>query len=81
MLKKVLNRVKMIRTGLINLNNQPIGKAVLTIVLFLDLFILISIFQGLSDHTSQLATPYEFIPQHCRDIVIDEDWNEDNRLA
>ncbi|MFT7371919.1 MAG: hypothetical protein ACI9T9_000598 [Oleiphilaceae bacterium] len=81
MLKKVLNRVKMIRTGLINLNNQPIGKAVLTIVLFLDLFILISIFQGLSDHTSQLATPYEFIPQHCRDIVIDEDWNEDNRLV
>jgi len=81
MLKQASNRIKTIRAGLINLNNQPIGKAVLTIVLFLDLFILISIFQGLSDHTRQLSTAYESIPQHCRDIVIDQGWNEDNRLV
>ncbi|WP_369434490.1 hypothetical protein [Psychromonas sp. MME1] len=52
----------------------------LVIVLFLDLFILMSIFQGLDDHTSQLTTPYEYVPQYCRDIVIDEAWNESNRL-
>jgi ABC-type multidrug transport system fused ATPase/permease subunit len=80
MLKHIKNKVKLIRVSLTNLNNHPIGKAVLTIVLFLDLFILISIFQGLSDHTSQLVTPHEYIPQHCRDIVIDNDWNEGNRL-
>jgi hypothetical protein len=68
------------RVSLTELNNQKIGKTVLVIVLFLDVFILTSIFQGLSDHTRQLVTPYEFIPQHCRDIVIDNEWNEGNRL-
>jgi len=80
MLINIRNKLNLVRTGLTNLNNYPIGKTVLTIVLFLDLFILISIFQGLADHTSQLSTPYEYIPQNCRDIVIDEDWNENNRL-
>jgi len=81
MLNNIRNKINLVRTALTNLNNHPIGKAVLTIVLFLDLFILISIFEGLDDHTSQLATPNEYIPQYCRDIVIDEDWNESNRLV
>ena len=80
MLINIRYKMNLVRDALTNLNNHPIGKAVLTIVLFLDLFILISIFQGLADHTSQLATPYKYIPQNCRDIVIDEDWNESNRL-
>jgi len=70
----------MIRDGLTRLDDHPIGKAALTVVLFLDLFILISIFQGLADHTRQLASPSKIVPQHCRDIVIDENWNENNRL-
>lgn len=80
MLINIRKKINLVKTALTNLNNHPIGKAVLAIVLFLDLFILISIFQGLDDHTSQLSTPYEYIPQHCRDIVIDENWNESNRL-
>ncbi|VAX06440.1 hypothetical protein MNBD_GAMMA26-218 [hydrothermal vent metagenome] len=80
MLRNIRNKIKLIRAGLTNINNHQIGKAALAIVLFLDLFILISIFQGLADHTRQLVTPNEYIPQHCRDIVIDDDWNESNRL-
>jgi ABC-type multidrug transport system fused ATPase/permease subunit len=80
MLKSIKDQVKRIRFNLTSLSNQSIGKSVLTIVLFLDVFVLISIFQGLSDHTSQLESPYEYIPQHCTDIVIDNDWNESNRL-
>jgi len=80
MLRNIRNKVQLIRASLTSLNNLPIGKATLTIVLFLDLFILISIFQGLADHTSQLATPNEYIPQYCRDIVINDDWNDSNRL-
>lgn len=48
--------------------------------MILDLFILTSIFQGLADHTRQLTSPDEYIPQYCRDIVIDQDWNESNSL-
>ncbi|WP_354625673.1 hypothetical protein [Psychromonas sp. MME2] len=81
MLITIRSRVNKVKSGLTRLNNQPIGKSVLTIVLFLDLFILMSIFQGLDDHTRQLTTPYEYVPQNCRDIVIDEQWNENNRLT
>jgi ribosomal protein L40E len=77
---KVRDRIKSVRRGLTSLDDKPIGKAALTVVLFLDLFILISIFQGLDDHTRQLAGPWEYVPQYCRDMVIDEDWNESNRL-
>lgn len=80
MLRYIKKRIVSLREGLTNIDNHPIGKAVLTIVLFLDFFILVSIFQGLDDHTSQLVTPTQYVPQYCRDIVIDEDWNSDNRL-
>jgi len=80
MLQVIQTKFKQLRVGLTHLNQQPIGKAVLIIVLGLDLFILVSIFQGLSDHTRQLITPYEAIPQQCRDIVIDEKWHQDNQL-
>lgn len=81
MLNMIKNRLGSIKSGLIQLNHRPIGKAVLAVILFLDLFILVSIFEGLSDHTRQLSTPSEFIPQHCRDIVIDDDWNVNNRFS
>lgn len=80
MLGNITSKVKRIRQDLTRLDNHPIGKTVLIIVLFLDLFILNAIFSGLDDHTSQLLTPSETIPQHCRDIIIDQDWNQDNRL-
>jgi len=81
MLKTITSKIKSVSANLSKINNHPISKATLIIVLFLDLFILVSIFEGLSDHTHQLTSPSEYIPQYCRDIVIDEDWNDDNRLT
>lgn len=65
---------------LTRLENQPLGKAALGIILALDLFILISVFDGLAAHTAQLTSPHEHIPELCRDIVLDAQWNPSNRL-
>ena len=81
MLKFIKNKAAIIRRNLSSLDNQPIGRAALTILIFLDLFILISIFDGLEDHTRQLTKPSQLIPQYCRDIVIEGEWNETNRLV
>ena len=80
MLEFIGKKIANTRHNLSSLDDQPIGKAALTILIFLDLFILISIFDGLSDHTRQLTTPTQLIPQYCRDIVIENEWNETNRL-
>ncbi len=69
-----------LRHNLTTLDSQPVSKIALAVVLLLDYFILASIFQGLADHTSQMHSPYERIPQHCRNIVIDGDWNNDDSL-
>lgn len=68
------------RSGLTRLDGQPMGRATLLIVLFLDVFILISIFQGLDEHTRQIGRPDERIPQLCREAIIDGSWNPGNSL-
>ena len=46
-------RIQRFRQRLTRLDNEPLGKAALVIILFLDLFILLSIFDGLGAHTAQ----------------------------
>ena len=75
--KNLFNRV---RTNLTRLDNQPLGKAALVIILFLDVFILVSLFDGLEKHTRQLTSPEEHIPYACRQIVLDTTWNPTNRV-
>jgi RNA polymerase subunit RPABC4/transcription elongation factor Spt4 len=69
-----------VRTHLTSLDDQPLGKAALVIVLFLDIFILVAIFNGLDAHTRQLSSPEEYIPYSCREIVINRHWNPTNRI-
>jgi hypothetical protein len=64
------------RTG----EEQPLHKVALAVVLLLDVFILISIFDGLEVHSQQLASPSERIPQLCREMVIDRAWSPAARL-
>lgn len=64
------------RTG----EDQPLHKVALAVVLLLDVFILVSIFDGVEVHTRQLASPRERIPQLCREIVIDRAWIPEVRL-
>jgi hypothetical protein len=77
---KIKEQISRIRTNLTSLDNQPISKAALVIILFLDIFILISVFNGLDEHTRQLPAPDDYIPYSCRDIVINRDWNPTNRI-
>ena len=72
-------KLLLIREHLIRFENRPLSKAALTVILFLDMFVLISIFNGLDAHTRQLLAPDELVPQYCRSIVLDGDWNSTNR--
>jgi hypothetical protein len=68
------------RTHLTSLDDQPLGKAALVIIIFLDIFILVSIFDGLDAHTRQLSSPETRIPAACREIVVNRQWNPTNRI-
>ena len=76
-LKEAFSRV---RSNLTSLDDQPLSKAALVIILFLDLFILTSIFNGLDEHTRQLPSPEDRVPAACREIVINAQWNPTNRI-
>jgi len=76
----IKNRLKNIKKNLTSLDNQPLGKAALVVIILLDLFILSSIFDGLSKHTAQLTHPNEYVPGICRDIVVEERWSKADRL-
>ena len=69
-----------VRVNLTRLDNQPLGKAALVIIIFMDIFILVSIFNGLDAHTNQLSSPDVYIPNSCREIVVNRQWNPTNRL-
>ncbi|MHB8844882.1 MAG: zinc ribbon domain-containing protein [Nitrospirota bacterium] len=74
--KEAFSRV---RSNLTKLDSQPLSKAALIIILFLDIFILTAIFNGLDEHTRQLASPDDRIPYTCREIVINNRWNAVSR--
>ncbi len=69
-----------IKSNLTSLDSQPLSKAALVIILFLDIFILASIFDGLDKHTRQIPSPDEYIPYPCREMVINREWNSTNRV-
>jgi hypothetical protein len=69
-----------VRSNLTSLDRQPLSKAALIIILFLDIFILTAIFNGLDEHTRQLTSPDDRIPYTCREIVINNRWNATNRI-
>ncbi|MDD2892205.1 MAG: zinc ribbon domain-containing protein [Candidatus Gracilibacteria bacterium] len=52
-------------------SNEPISGLSLIIIIFLDIFVLISLFQGLSDQTASFTTPADIIPYNCQTIAID----------
>lgn len=77
---KFKDKFSKVRTHLTSLDEQPLGKAALLIIIFLDIFIIISIFDGLAAHTRQLSSPDVYVPNTCREIVINRQWNPTNRI-
>lgn len=80
MLRVIPEKLRRFQQRLTSLDHQPLSRAALVVIVFLDLFILISIFDGLADHTAQLAGPDQRVPPLCRRLVIDGEWNPTNRL-
>lgn len=76
---KFKEKLATVRSHLTCLDEQPLAKAALFIIILLDVFILVSIFNGLDAHTRQLSSPEEYIPNTCREIVVNQQWNPTNR--
>jgi ribosomal protein L40E len=78
---QVKGRLAALRTHLTHAGErQPLGKAALVIVLFLDVFVLVAIFGGLEEHTRQLASPEDRVPYLCRAAVLERGWTAAGRL-
>lgn len=75
----MLSKLTKIKANLTCLDNLPLDKATLVIILFLDIFIIVAIFNGLSEHTRQISSPDDYVPYICREIVINNRWNPTER--
>jgi hypothetical protein len=60
--------------------DEPLSVLSITVLILLDIFLLIILFQGLDAQSRLLTQPDEYIPYVCQEIIIDKAWNENNRL-
>ncbi|MBN1781379.1 zinc ribbon domain-containing protein [bacterium] len=78
---KLFMQIRSFRNRLTMFNeDEPLGRLALAVIILLDIFILSVIFGGLSSHTEQLTSPREYMPEECRDVFIDRNWIESNKL-
>lgn len=61
--------------------NEPLSLLSIVLIVLLDLFVLVNLFIGLNDTTKQLTSPDEYIPNVCREIIINKTWVEENRIS
>ena len=52
-------------------DKEPLSGLSFIIIIFLDIFVLTALFQGLSDQTASFTTPSDVIPYSCQRIAID----------
>jgi len=78
----IRNRLIKFKNRLFRINDEePLSKLSLCVIIALDLFILFVVFSGLHEHTRQLTSPWETVPSECRDVFIQENWTEANRIS
>lgn len=80
MFRLLKGQYRKFKANLTSLDNQPLSRASLIILVFLNIFILTSIFDGLDKHTQQIPSPDEYVPFTCREIIINRGWNLTNRI-
>ena len=61
-------------------DKKPLGALSLIVIIFLDIFVLTVIFQGLSDHTQQLTSSSQYVPYTCREVFVEQSWNSENEI-
>ncbi|MBI9019705.1 MAG: zinc ribbon domain-containing protein [Verrucomicrobia bacterium] len=62
-------------------SEEPLNKLSLAVIILLDIFVLNILFIGLSEHTRQITSPAEYMPQITREIFIDQTWAPSARLS
>lgn len=68
----ILSKIQTVFSRLRSISsNEPLSGLSLIIILFLDIFVLVSLFQGLSDQTASFTTPADIIPYNCQTIAIE----------
>jgi hypothetical protein len=61
--------------------NEPLSGLSFVIIIFLDIFVLVLLFQGLSDQTASFTTPSDIIPTNCQNIAIDtENYDKSQKI-
>ena len=68
----ILPKIQSVFSRLRSINkDEPLSGLSLVIIVFLDIFVLVTLFQGLSDQTASFTTPSDVIPYNCQTIAID----------
>ncbi|HNX53524.1 MAG TPA: hypothetical protein PLD51_06670 [Pontiellaceae bacterium] len=81
-MKKLKSKIAEFKSRLISINKEePLNKLSLTTIIILDIFILTLIFTGLNEHTQQLTTVNEYLPDAAREIFINQEWTPINRIS
>ncbi len=79
--KIIISKLGKIKSNLTHINEkEPVSRFSLAVIILLDVFILVALFEGLDEHTAQLATPDEYVPEVCRNIVIQDGWVDENKI-
>lgn len=74
-IQSVFSRLRSIGT------NEPLSGLSLVIIIFLDIFVLVALFQGLEDQTASFTTPSDVIPYNCQTIAIDtENYDKEQKI-
>lgn len=69
-----------LKTRLTQINeSEPLSKLSLIVIIFLDIFILVTIFTWLEDHTRQLPTIESYMSYDCQNTVISADRKDENQ--
>ena len=60
---------------------EPLHRFSLAIIIALDIFVLINLFQGLDMQKEQLDTPQDIIPYTCENFLIPKDSTQDQKIS
>ena len=74
----LLNGIKSFKSKLTRIGTkEPLNFLSIVLILGLDLFVLVNLFQGLDLQTRQLESPREIIPYECINLIQDIETNND----
>lgn len=77
MFRKIRNFIDLFFTKSRNINNEPVNKVSLTVIIIIDLFILINVFSGLDSISNWYLTPSQAYPCYASWESYQQNTNKD----